>query len=166
MMYRILIATIMMGFLLVNYTAASGQLYRYRDASGNWFYTDNLADVPDSQREDCKKYDSIASPAGQPTDSSQKSSGKQAAASGNEADQMRAELKARKTGLDQEYDALVAESEALEEMSLNLQGAADKKDFENRRDKFNRRVKSFEKKRQAFTLDLQAYNSIAEGPKN
>lgn len=167
MMYRILMATVMIiGLLLADNTAASEQLYRYRDANGNWRYTDNLADVPADQRGNCKKYDSIASPAEQATGASKIKGDQHVASSKDEASRLRAELKERKTSLDQEYEALVEESDVLEKMSLNLQTEADKTKFENRKDKFNRRVKAFEEKRQVFANDLQAYNNIAEKRKN
>jgi hypothetical protein len=165
-MFRIFMAAVMiMGLLLVDNTTASDQLYRFRDANGNWRYTDNLADVPTDQRENCKKYDALESSAEQPT-GSPKVKGEQPVDPSDEARRLRAELKERKTGLDQEYEALVEESDVLEKMSLNLQTTADKIKFENRKDKFNRRVKAFEEKRQAFTKDLQAYNNIAGRQKN
>ncbi|MBL0713940.1 MAG: hypothetical protein JJV98_09570 [Desulfosarcina sp.] len=156
MMYRILMSSIMIiGLLLVDYTAALAQLYRYRDNKGNWCYTDNLADVPVDQQEDCKKYESM-----QPAAPSKGQDNDEGSTPPEEAGGLRDELKKRKAALDREYEELVKESSELEELNRNLKTEEARKEFETRKDSFNQRVKSFEEKRQAFDKDLRAYNDI------
>jgi hypothetical protein len=153
-------------FLILSLTiplVTEAQLYRYKDANDNWCYTDNLADVPVNQREDCKEYESIQSSDEQPSVVSKAKDDKNVDLSSEEEVQtkrLRDELKNRKVSLDQEYEALVKESSVLEKLSQNLKTEEAKKSFEIRKDEFNRRVKAFEEKRQAFEIDLKSYNDI------
>ena len=146
-------------------SASHAQLYRYQDARGNWSYTDNLADVPPDQREVCKRYESIETPAAQ-TAQAERTATTQDKPSPEGADQLREELLARKADLDQEYDALVDESAELEKQSLNLASDEDKKAFEDRKNTFTQRFKAFEDRRQIFEEDLQAYKDVVGNQKN
>jgi hypothetical protein len=154
--------------LLLTWTwppATEAQLYRYKDANGNWCYTDNFADVPSEQREDCKQYESIQTPAAEPVhaDRAQTAEGETAVA---EPGRLRDELQSRKADLDHEYDALVKESGELEKQSLDLKSDEDRKAFEDRKNTFTQRLKVFEERRQVFEKDLRAYNDIVRHPKN
>ena len=153
--------------LLMPLSATQAQLYRYKDANGNWSYTDNLADVPMDQREDCKQYESIETPAAAPKQTAPaRTAEDQAAPVPEKADRLRSDLQARKAALDKEYDALVNESADLEKRSHTLKSEEDKRAFEIRKNTFNKRLQAFEEKRQVFEKDLRAYNDIVGYQKN
>ena len=145
--------------LLMSFSTSQAQLFRYKDAHGNWSYTDNLADVPLDQREDCKQYEPIETPTAQPIRKERTAAAEDNAAP-EETGRLRDELQARKAALDQEYEALVKESGELEKRSQNLRSEAETRAFENRKNAFNQRLKVFEERRQVFEKDLQAYNDI------
>lgn len=151
--------------LMMTFSISHAQLYRYKDAHGNWCYTDNLADVPLDQREDCKQYEPIQTPAAQPIRKERTPTAEDQAAP-EETGRLRDELQARKAALDQEYEALVKESGELEKRSQNLKSEEERRAFENRKTAFNQRLKVFEERRQVFEKDLQAYNDIVGYHKN
>ena len=57
---------IAVALLMMTFSTSHAQLYRYKDAHGNWSYTDNLADVPLDQREEVKQYEPIETQTAQP----------------------------------------------------------------------------------------------------
>ncbi len=157
--------TIAVVLLVMTFGTTHAQLYRYKDAHGNWSYTDNLADVPLDQREDCKQYETIETPTAQPIRKERTPDATEQTAP-EETGRLRDELQARKAALDQEYEELVKESGELEKRSQNLKSEEERRTFENRKTAFNQRLKVFEERRQVFEKDLQAYNEIVGYRKN
>ncbi len=152
-----------LGMILIMWCApleSGAQLYRYKDASGNWHYTDNLADVPEDQRENLQEYESVAPPAPKAAKKPPTKKGDGATAPPEKAENLRQELKDRTADLDKEYNSLVDESDKLQRLSVSLNSEEAKKEFERRKDDFNQRVKAFEERRREFELDLKSYNDI------
>ena len=156
---------IAVALLMMTFSTSHAQLYRYKDAHGNWSYTDNLADVPLDQREEVKQYEPIETQTAQPIRKERPPTAEDTAAP-DETGRLRDELQARKAALDQEYDALVKESGELEKRSQSLKSEEERRAFENSKTAFNQRLKVFEERRQVFEKDLQAYNDIVGYRKN
>jgi hypothetical protein len=156
------------------------EIYRYKDASGVVRFTDNLADVPEKQREGMAVYENAPppvapsateQPSGQNTTSGQSlkvpekpQNGDSAAdypqseAVSNDPSRIDRLLKI-KTALDEENAQIMKASLALSEEKETLSGNAAIKAYNEKATALNRRMDDYEKRRAAFEKEADAFDA-------
>ena len=146
-------------------TAAAAEFYKYRDENGNLRFTDNISNVPESQREAVKEYEStIGSVNETPASSSgenRKSLENNASKSQTEApaglvkaeelNRMQAELHKTQMALKKEKADLAVQAPEENARSEEIIAYSMKVDALNSRiDQYTKDVKAFEEKVDAF----------------
>lgn len=156
------------------------EIYRYKDASGVVRFTDNLADVPEKQRQGVSVYENAPSPAvssemaqpsGRNTTSDQNLKIPEKSLSGDSAvDSLQSEellndpsridhLLKIKTALDEENAQFMRESLALSEEAKTLSGNAAIKVYNDKVSALNSRVDDYEKRRAIFQKEADAFDA-------
>ena len=186
-MYRIGFAIIVISLL----TAGSGlaEFYRYTDQSGAVRFTDDYSQIPESQRQQVKKYtEAPASPADSaaktpqtgdnqapdsreaPTPAAEENAPSAAAASnapaaGEEApvdwQKQRQELEKQKQALDKTYTRLAKEMESLELQKAEAKSRNQIKAYNQRVVELNRKIEAYEEQRRGLDQKISAYNQNA-----
>jgi hypothetical protein len=176
-----LLRYILIGLIILLLPAlVSAELYRYTDEKGGIHFTDNYIKIPENQRSkveiinrpnettppevkvETDRAEETRPPA-ERVDSDR--SNEQTGAQGPEAvaesarfqPQFEALIKA-KAGLDKIYDALAAEKKALENEQKTLQTVESIRAYQNKVNLFNQRLADYERQRQAFQTQAEAYN--------
>ncbi|MBW2364880.1 MAG: DUF4124 domain-containing protein [Deltaproteobacteria bacterium] len=114
--------------------ATHAEIYRYTDQNGVLRFTDNIANVPESQRKNVLSYpetDDISKP----------------------------ELIEIKAELDKENAELMKQLEAFSKGRNILSTHKTSKDYKEQLESFNKRLADYEKRRRLFQEKLNAYNS-------
>ena len=150
--------SVIIGFFLVLTLSlpAAAEFYRYKDAHGNTIYTDDLSKVPPEQRDAVQAYETHIS---KPQVDGKKSPSKPTDNDNDDDDEkMRQRLDQRQKTLTREYDALAAEREALDRAQREALTRIQIKDYNRKVVEFNARIKAYEEKRDAHTLDVEKFN--------
>lgn len=148
--------SVIIGFFLVLTLSlpAGAEFYRYEDAHGNTIYTDDLSKVPPEQRDAVQAYEAhISKP--QQVDTKKKPS--QTVDHGDD-EKIRLQLDQREKTLTREYDALAAERDELNSAQKAAVTRIQIKDYNKRVVEFNARIKAYEEKRDAHTLEVETFN--------
>jgi hypothetical protein len=155
--------------LMMSPLVAQGEFYRYKDAEGIVRFTDNLAEVPEDQRPQVAVYQEARPPAPAPVNGATETAADKA------PDEEPIEtfavdpetlerLEATKQALDQEYAELMdTKQKLLQEKEEKLKGLAARdvrarQDYEDRVKGLNDRIRDYEKRREAFTKEVDALN--------
>jgi hypothetical protein len=156
------------------------EMYRYKDAGGVIRFTDNLADVPEKQRQGIPAQQIAPSPA--TSSATEKSSGRntqtdqnlkmpekpQSGDSAAESPQSEAfsnspsridQLLKIKTALDEENAQFMKESLALSEEEKTLSDIAAIKAYNDKVSALNSRVDDYEKRRAVFQKEADAFDA-------
>lgn len=143
--------------VLLLVSVSQAEYYKYTDEKGVVHFTDNLLEVPQSQRGALKAYDEIKS-----TDEDREDA--VSGAAGGKSDIMEREnsLRSEKDFLDEEYEALAAAKTALEEESQKPRTNAEDEAFTDRIEAYNAKTADYEKKRMAFKEKVDAFNADAK----
>lgn len=143
-------------FLVLTFSIpATAEFYRYTDEHGNTIYTDDLNKVPPDQRDAVAAYETqISKP--QPQQEEVKKSPSITTEDDNE--KMRLKLDQRQKTLTQEYDALAAERDELNRAQKAAVTKLQIKDYNKKVVEFNARIKAYEEKRDAHTLEVETFN--------
>ena len=170
---------VMMGVFLSS-PPVWAEMYRYKDAGGVIRFTDNLADVPEKQRQGISVYENAPSPAvpsaaeqpsgrnttnGQNLKMSEKPQSGDSAADSPQSEEFsndpsRIDLLLKiKTALDAENAQFVKESLALSEEKKTLSGSAAIKVYNEKINALNARVEDYEKRRAAFQKEADAFDA-------
>jgi hypothetical protein len=141
--------------LLVLPVLTSAEIYKYRDKNGVLRFTDNLTEVPVSQRENIEQYREIKAPAGAvekaPAD----------AQPAPDPKAMEKELLSEKEILDNEYQQLMemrSSIEAAPQPGTPEEIAAHEKKIKN----YNAQLKIYEIKQKSFREKVAEYQKAAE----
>lgn len=167
-------------FLLLFPALASAEFYRYTDERGVIHFTDNYIEIPENQRpkvEIITRPEETASPVVKTeTDRSEETrppaervegdrpneeagaQGPEAVAEGAQPQQQFESLIKAKTDLDKIYSALAAEKEALEKEEKTNKTVESIRAYQNKINLFNQRLADYEKQRQTFQAQADAYN--------
>lgn len=152
--------SVIIGILLVLalHFPAAAEFYRYKDTHGNTIYTDDYSKVPPEQREEAKSYDEyIPRPqtdSGEsPADITEKESEIE-----EDANNEGRRLKQREKALTQEYNGLTAEREALDKEKKAAITKPQIKVYNKKVVEFNARIKAYQEKRDAHTIEVQKFN--------
>jgi len=136
------------------------EYYKYTDGDGVLHFTDNILEVPQSQRKDVKQYQEIKpgdkAPSDEPGDVDEEAVG--------DIKKREETLMAEKAVLDKEYEALAAEKKILEEAAEKSRNYADNQKFEAQIEAFNARTTDYEKRRSAFKVKVDAFNAEVTAP--
>ena len=148
------------------------EFYRYHDQNGALRFTDNVAEIPPQQRQKAKAYvgyQTDASTESTLPEDADKGSGKKPKEMADRGDssvteEREGQLRSRKAELDQEFQALMKEKEALENSTKDSRKPATQKQYEKRVKSFNAKVKAYEEKRQVYLEELAAARSGSATP--
>lgn len=147
--------SVIIGFSLVLTLSvpAAAEFYRYKDAHGNTIYTDDFSKVPPDQRKGVQAYEEHIS---KPQTESKKSPSK--ITEGVDYDNRRLQLDKRQKALTQEYDSLAAERDELDKAQKAAVTKIQIRDYNKKVVEFNARIKAYEEKRDAHTLEVETFN--------
>jgi len=155
-------------------TTVCAEFYKYRDQNGVLRFTDNIADVPKDQRVGVETRQEIKSNE-TPADFSQTTrpeveERQKALATPvfqepqDEAELLSAqELSQKKAALDEEYANLMKEKRALLESKKNIKNVSGSKAYNKKAEVLNQKIADFDKRRQAFTKQADAFNQKMKG---
>ncbi|MBW2177111.1 MAG: DUF4124 domain-containing protein [Deltaproteobacteria bacterium] len=135
-------------------SVSQAEYYKYTDENGVLRFTDNLQEVPKSQRKDVKEYWEIKS-----DDAAQPGSPTEDAAEAEDMKTREETLRNEKAVLDQEYEALDTEKRVLEAESKKTRSKSENKKFEARIEAYNARTADYEEKRLVFKEKVDAFNA-------
>ncbi len=144
----------------------SADIYKYVDKNGVTVYTDNLAEVPSDQRNNVPSFKEINSP--ETTAASELQPDMKGPRGKNESSLNKPEqgalsehqrLEQRKKALDQEYENLVRQRQALKKENPDLTTAKGLEAYRKKVMALNDQIKDFETRRKAFALEAAQFNS-------
>jgi hypothetical protein len=158
------------------YGLTSAEFYRYVDEEGKVKYTDNLANVPVDQRPKAYEYDESydqfapeeeierEKPETESPDGALKEAEEvrlQREALAKEGEEKTLEQKLREAGarLRQEYQALMKEKEELDKIATRRLTETERKELIKKVRDYNLQTEDYEKRRQAFDKEVEAYNT-------
>lgn len=152
--------------LTVLFTAGSisAEIYKYIDKNGQKRWTDDINQIPPSQRDSVETMDSVQSApesnTGQvetnvpPADSSAESAPLDAATGTLD----REALEKEKAALDALYQALLTEQKALEQMKTETLDAATQADLNKRINAFNNKTEQYKTQLDQFNKKIEVFN--------
>lgn len=162
--------------LIGMYGPTSAEFYRYIDEEGKVRYTDNLGNVPVDQRTKAHEYEELddqfapknrvetekpeaESSAESRKETKEKSPKKETTA--KEVEEKTQEQKLREVGakLNEEYQTLMKEKTELEKLSTSQLAEAERKELIKKVHDYNLRTEYYEKKRDVFNKEVEAYNA-------
>ncbi len=143
--------------LLMMPASATAEIYKYRDADGVLRFTDNLAEVPMSQRQKIEQYQEIKTTTGEAEQTTANDLEKEADLDPAAAER---ELTSEKEVLDNEYAQLMEMRNSIEtapQPSTPEQIAAHEEKIQD----YQIQLKIYEVKQKAFREKVQAYQEAA-----
>lgn len=151
---------IVMLVILLTASFSLAEYYKYTDENDVVRFTDNLQEVPQSQRKHVKEYVEIQSDDGNvqleaPTENAD-------GEAGVDIKKREEGLRSEKAVLDKEYEALAVEREELEAAAKKPRTAAGNKKFEAQIEAYNARTAEYEKKRLDFKKKVDAFNTAVD----
>ncbi|MDF1592330.1 MAG: DUF4124 domain-containing protein [Desulfobacterales bacterium] len=166
--------------LLLLPALVAAEVYRYTDERGVIHFTDNYIEIPENQRpkvEIINRLDETTPPEvktetdraidtrppaerveGDRPNQEAGAQGPEAVAEGAKSQQQFESLIKAKTDLDKIYDALAIEKDTLEKEEKTLKTVESIRAYQNKVNLFNQRLVDYEKQRQAFQTQADAYN--------
>jgi chromosome segregation ATPase len=170
------LGVLIIGLLLIGSRPATAEYYKYRDAQGNIRFTDNLTDVPESQRPSAKTFEEISgNTSEEDPDASAPDNNSAQANSSEEQDGIEdAEkpapdvdeatidaLNARKEKLDREQAELMESKRNLEEERAGLESLAGRdvkarQAYEEKVKALNHKIADYQKRLKQFQKDADA----------
>lgn len=139
--------------------ATHAEIYRYTDQNGVPRFTDNIANVPESQRKNVLSYpetDDISNPEEQVEDAVKHPTEINKIQDHPSPEQRLIKIKAE---LDKENAELMKQLEAFSRERSILSTHNTSKDYKEQLESFNKRLADYEKRRRLFQKKLDAYNS-------
>lgn len=142
-------------------SSVSAEFYRYTDPHGNVIYTDDLSNVPETQREKATMYEESVTPPSPPEQTVKEAAEKPPGPSDEEISALNEKgqrLRARKSSLDQEYDALAKENAQLKAEQDEAVTPDQIRSVNQKVVGFNTRFKAYQEKSAALEAEVQAHN--------
>ncbi len=141
------------------------EYYKYTDDNGVVCFTDNLADVPVAQRTDSNVYEEIISPQSGEVDQKKDSvsfrpnpQGKEGVEETEALSRMQ-ELNKEKEILEIVYEQLVTKKQALKKEKISLSNSITSTVYREKVRKLNQEISDFENRRQAFEEKVKSFNA-------
>ena len=147
-------------FLAIALPHADADFYRYVDEHGNVLYTDDLSKVPVEQRDKAQSYEDSQSPA-PPAVKEAKTEGSQLDPSptvGGNLENERQSIQAREKALNDEYNSLMKERNALDQEKQDAVTPDQIKAYNQKIVEFNARIQAYEEKRAVYADQVAAFN--------
>ena len=146
-------------FLVLFPAATHAEIYRYTDQNGVLRFTDNIANIPESQRKDVLSYpetDDTSKPEEQVQDAVKHPTEINKFQEKRPLPERLIKIKAE---LDKENAELMKQLEAFSKERNILSTHKTSKDYKEQLESFNKRLADYEKRRRLFQKKLDAYNS-------
>lgn len=164
-----LVGLLLMVFCLVFPQFVYAEFYRYKDKNGVIRYTDDLSQVPQEQREKTETYESEVSKPDSGKGVIVEGGEETSEDSGIETDEIDVpegkdvaqleKLNKKKAALDKEYSDLVKEKDELVKSKEGIKKGYELKAYNEKIVDLNERISAFEKKRQEFAKEVDAFNA-------
>lgn len=145
---------------------AGGEYYQYRDESGNLHFTDDKSQIPEDRPGTVKAFESVTSESASDTEPAERTqsgpSNVEFPASESWNDELKVtveELDAEKAQLDQMFQRLQEEREALEGKNFKKMSDGEKTAHQQKIDDLNSRIEKYHERRKAFLEKVEAFNS-------
>jgi vacuolar-type H+-ATPase subunit I/STV1 len=159
--------SLLMIFLLMA-GSAWGEIYKYIDQNGQPRWTDDLSQVPKAQRASAQHFEGVKK---QPPDAKGQPSASPAGKAQNQAVDKahqavapsRDALEKEKADLDSQYQQLLQERKALEQLKAKAQSPADRSALKKRISAYNDKTDHYENQLNAFNKKIQTYNQKIMG---
>jgi predicted RNase H-like nuclease (RuvC/YqgF family) len=162
--------------VIVGFSPANGDIYKYRDTNGVVRYTYDLAEVPEDQRPQVKTYEET--PTGPETSPQETGETGEDRDTSNETideevvvdEKTIEELNQRKKELDEEFAELMEEKYSLLKDKENLQKSLAGRDtvavagYDKKVEELNRKIADYQKRREAFQKEAEAVKKAVEKP--
>ncbi len=153
--------------LVLSCQKAFAEYYRYVDESGQVRYTDNIDMIPVEQRPDVQEYYELQSipeetKQGQDQPASEESTEQieiNPAVLDGDANEINAALESKKQAIDNEQKKLLEEKTALENSYKKIRSKAGMDEHKKKVTNLNTRIVDFEKRRQVFNAEAEAFNA-------
>ena len=154
--------------VLLSTAPVSAEIYKYTDENGQKRWTDDLSQVPKDQRASAQRMESIesgdsdatsepAADASSPT--APEAAPDDAQAAGNDSGAVnRDALEKEKAELDAQYQQLIEERKALEQMQADTTDAANRTELNKKISSYNSKTEAYEKRLDAFNEKINTYN--------
>ena len=168
--------TVALLLLIIGFSPANADIYKYRDTNGVVRYTYDLAEVPEDQRPQVRTYEETPT---EPETSPQETVGTGADPdTPNETideevvvdEKTIEELNQRKKELDEEFAGLMEEKYSLLKDKENLQKTLAGRDtvavadYDKKVEELNRKIADYQKRREAFQKEAEAVKKAVENP--
>ncbi len=157
-------------------STASAEIYQYQDDDGNYYYTDDNADIPKNRLQEINVFDEVMTVDAEPSSPAEESIdapdiGETASAEENESEQdainpeietrdMTAdELDAEKDRLDRLHRELQAEEAELSGQFSQDMNRNQLNNYEQQLRDLNARIKEFNQQQNEFQLKVERYNA-------
>jgi len=162
--------------LVIGFSPANADIYKYRDANGVVRYTYDLAEVPEDQRPQVRTYEETTT--GSETSSQESVEVGEDRDTSNETideevvvdEKTIEELNQRKKDLDEEFAGLMEEKYSLLKNKKNLQKSLAGRDtvavaeYDKKVEALNRKIADYQKRRDAFQEETEAVKKAVENP--
>ncbi len=154
-------------FLFFVATTSYSEFYKYRDENGAIRYTDNLAEVPQDQREGIDAYDAVEDyqrptpqPAPEETEATEEEQQEdtQPTMSAAERQKMFQELTEERNALDAEYAEIQETKSALNAEKANVKKASQLREYNEKVLELNTRIEAYDQKRAAYEEKVKSFN--------
>jgi len=162
--------------LVIGFSPANADIYKYRDANGVVRYTYDLAEVPEDQRPQVRTYEETTT--GSETSSQESVEVGEDRDTSNETideevvvdEKTIEELNQRKKDLDEEFAGLMEEKYSLLKNKKNLQKSLAGRDtvavaeYDKKVEALNRKIADYQKRRDEFQKEAEAVKKAVENP--
>lgn len=158
--------------LIIGYTPANADIYKYRDSQGIVRYTYDLAEVPEDQRPQVRTYEETSTgPDKSPQETGETNGDKPNETTDEEVvvdEETIEELNQRKKELDEEFAGLMEEKYSLLKNKENLEKTLAGRDsvavadFDKKVEELNRKIADYQKRREAFQKEAEAVKKVVE----
>lgn len=142
--------------------SVSAQYYQYRDSSGNLRFTDDISQVPESQRDDVKEYESVKTKPGAAPFPAAREDGKKAPDAGTWDGQLRItaeELDRENKKLQQTFDELQKQKAALEKKASDKMSPDESRAYNQEIRRLNGKIEQYQKQRNAYVEKMDRFES-------
>ena len=144
------------------------EIYKYTDENGQKRWTDDLSQVPKDQRASAQRMESIESGNGDATAEPAADASSPAAPEAMPDDAQAAEngsgavtrdaLEKEKAELDAQYQQLIEERKALEQMQADTADGTHRTELNQKISSYNSKTEAYEKRLDAFNEKINTYN--------